>query len=173
MPKSDRRFYAEYILFYRKWGIQSFASWELPIILQPELYSPTLVHLSSVSEAGLLMFVPWYLTRDKGIQLADIADLRRERDSPEHLGEWLDKRPKNWGYERYTVMFYLYVYLICGLNRRYPKKTRGHLQALDDAFGTYFARPTQITAGLSTNAETIRKIRLEMNRRLRKSHEES
>src|SRR5262249_34169103 len=71
VPKSDRRFYAEYILFYRKWGIQSFASWQLPIILQPELYSPSLLHLPSVSEAGLLIFVPWYLIRDKGIQMAD------------------------------------------------------------------------------------------------------
>jgi hypothetical protein len=162
VPKREQNYYASFMMFYQKWGIRSFASWELPIPLAPELDGPSLDHIPSISGAGLSIFIPWYLLRDKHIRLDDVTDLKRISVPPKHLTEWLDKRPKNWGYDRYALMLRLYVYRECCLIRRYQRQTRGNMSALDRALGAFLCnRP-----GSAVVEETVRKVRQELQRRL-------
>ena len=69
----------------------------------PSLGSPSMNHLPSIAGAGLLVFVPWYLLRDKRIDLDEIVDQRRMLGSASQLDEWLEKAPKDWGYRRYAL----------------------------------------------------------------------
>ena len=154
------------MIFYRKWGLRTFASWELPVPIEPTLHGPAIDHIPSLSGAGLQVFIPWYLLRDKSIRLIDIVKLKRGSTPLKHLNDWLDGKPKNWGYDRFALMAKLYVYLDCVLLDRYPDKANRNVGRLEHAFGAYFSANNEVDDATIKGAENVRKIRQELKRRL-------
>ncbi len=108
----------------------------------PSLGSPSMNHLPSIAGAGLLIFVPWYLLRDKRIDLDEIVDQKRMLGSASQLDEWLEKTHEGLGISTLCAMFRLYVYIECCLKRRYPEKTAGEISKIDSAMASIF-QPTR------------------------------
>ena len=73
------------------------ASWDLPILMRPELTLPSLYQLSDLGEAGVTIFLPWYLLRDKDLTVRDIASLRRIREIPQGVEPWVRRRSQELG----------------------------------------------------------------------------
>jgi hypothetical protein len=151
-------------LFLRLWGLESLATWDLPVPMKPQLASPVFYPLPDVSEAGVILFIPWYLLRDKSISLYDLAQSERHLRLPAPLEDWLDAKPQNWGPERFTIMLQIYVYLELGLKRRYRERVSRKLTILDITFAQYFS--SLDIRGKPIGEESIRKIRLLMQKRL-------
>ena len=171
-PEQDRGFYGDYMHFYQRWGLESFVTWDLPLPMRPELVSPSLYHLSSVQSAGMLLFVPWYLLRDKELNLHELAEQRGILSAPRNLGLWLDRQPKNWGHDRFGTMLDLYVWLELALKPRYAERIKGNLDRLDHAFAQFLCADPNDPDGPVKMAENIRRVRQEMQRRLAPSEDE-
>ncbi len=157
----DHEFDADFQHFYSHWGLERMATWELPVPLRPELVTPSFYHLPDVGHAGLLVFMPWYLFRDRDISLRDLIDHRLQSLPPKHLAEWIMHEEENWGHKRYGVIFCLYVYLELALNRRYGPRVTGNVDNLDRAFAAF------LRDNASSGTDTIKKIRLQMADRLK------
>jgi hypothetical protein len=157
LSKRHRKFYDETMEFFRNWGLESLATWELPVPMSPQLLSPNFLDSLSLIGAGIHLFVPWYLMRDKKMRLQEVAAILAREQCPCVLHEWLEQTDR-WGHKRFKVMLLLYLHLDLGLDRRYPDKVRRRLSILDRAFGEI----------LDTDEESIRKDRLEMRRRIRR-----
>ncbi|MCY2990947.1 MAG: hypothetical protein NTY19_24190 [Planctomycetota bacterium] len=168
-PPESREFYAAYRFFCSRWGLEALATWDLPIPLRPQLGSPSVYHLPSLGESGLLLLVPWYLLRDKDIRLDELAEHVRIMHAPEHLRDWLDGNPKAWGYERFAKMLDLYIYRELCLKPRYETRLKGNTERLDNAFGYFLCDDPDEPDRPPKEMETVRKIRLEMQRRLRRT----
>ena len=162
----DRQFYQDYMQFYRQWALDTLGTWELPVPMRPELTGPSFYPLSSVSGAGVVLFVPWYLLRDKDITLRELAEHNQIADLPQSLVPWIDGTPKNWGHERYQLMLELFVYLELCLARRYADRLKSNRERLDLAFSRHYCIQKDQLAAPARMLETIRKTRQEMNRRL-------
>lgn len=166
--KQDRDMYLAYTMFYRQWGLDSFATWELPRPMRPELVQPSFYPLSEVSEAGITLFMPAYLLRDKDLNVRELIDHKLALMSHPHLNDWLAGKPTNWGHERYLVMLKLYIYLELALKSRYADRLKRRTTKLDHAFGRFLCEDPSITDAEILEAENVRKVRQQMNRRLRK-----
>jgi hypothetical protein len=166
---ADRGFFSDYLQFYRRWGLHTMLTWELPDPMRPELTVPSLYHLSHVGEAGVLLFVPWYLLRDQDIALREVAEHRQTLSIPPQLEPWVDGVPKNWGHDRYRLMLKLYLIIELCLKRRYGDRLYRKSDRLDRALSRYFSARKGMRAPSDRMMETIRKVRFEMNRRLRVS----
>lgn len=166
-PRKLREFYAAYRFFCNRWGLASLTTWDLPIPLRPQLGSPSLYYLPALQESGLLVHVPWYLLRDKDIRLHELAEHVRTGQTPEHLRDWLDGKPKAWGYERFAKMLDLYIFLELCLKPRYEARLRGNVERLDYAIASFLCKQSELPDSPLQEAETVRKIRQEMQRRLR------
>ena len=151
-------------IFLQKWGLESLATWDLPVPMRPELAEPSFYSLPDIRSAGLTLFIPWYLLRDKNVSLHDLANRQILLQLPPPLKDWLDPKPKNWGHKRYSMMLSLYVYLELGLKRRYADRIRGNLTSLDKAFAEFLISRKENLR--QSPDESIRKIRLEMMRRI-------
>ena len=165
--KEYRDFYDDYTNFCVKWGLEGFATWDLPSPMRPELTSPSLYYLPAISEAGITTFVPWYLLRDKDIQLDELAERIRMLKGPDHLKDWLDHKPRGWGYSRFAVMLEIFIHIELCLKSRYPDRIKRNIDRLDHALGYFQCSSPNKDAGARQEAETIRKIRQTMNRRLK------
>ena len=166
-PERHRLFYAEYCFFCRRWGLEGFATWHLPVPMQAQLSGPCLYYLPAIQDAGVLAFVPWYLLRDREIELHSLAKRVRMAMGPEHLRDWLDRTDKDFGHERFGKMLLIYVFIELGLKSRYADRCQGRVESLDRALGYYFALRSDGPTEAEKEAETVRKIRQEMNRRLK------
>ena len=167
IPRDERDFYSDYMQFYRRWGLDTLATWDLPVPMRPELASRSMYPLSRVGDAGVVMFVPWYLLRDKDITLREIADHHRHLHAPAELASWLDGLPKNWGHDRYRLMLELYIYLELCLKRRSAARLHRNLERLDLAISRFLAARNAKTSQQDRMAETVKRVRLKMMRRLR------
>ena len=165
--EEDRRFYEAYTRFCQSWALHSFATWELPIPMRPELAHPSLYHLPALNEGGITLFVPWYLLRDADLKLRELTEHHLAFTPQPHLKEWLEGKPKNWGYDRYAVMLRVYIHLELSLKARYADKLKGCTGDLDYALGRFLCETPSIMDAEIREAENIRKIRLAMNRRLK------
>jgi hypothetical protein len=146
--------------FLRSWAVEGFATWELPIPLRPELSSPALYDIRSIAGAGVTVFVPWYLLRHRTIDLYALFDARQRQHMPPHLGEWFNN--SKWGPPRYLRMLRLYVYLELGLRRRYANRVERAVRRIDECFGQFFKH-----FGDDANEESVRVVRLELQKRLK------
>jgi len=152
------------ILKMSSWCISGFASWELPLPMEPGLLNPGIHPDWARSPAGVNVFVPWYMLRDQKIQLPNLVELARGSQQPQHLSEWLDGRPKGWKFKPFVRMFALYVYRELALGSRYRERLEGNIDRIDHAFGQYFAEnESQIR---KDPGETVRKDRQAMQKRL-------
>ena len=165
--KKFRKLYDDMLLFFRRWCIGAFVTRDLPIPVEPQIASPALHHLPSMAEAGMLLFIPWYLLRKQAFKLHDLLELKRLSRDESHLEPWLDGERK-WGHTRFARMFELYVYLELGLKQRYPDRIRGDIEQLDLVFTQFFSgRLDDSVHGVGMDKEKLRRTRLEMNKRLR------
>lgn len=154
-PSVSQRIEAEFHRFYRRWGLERLLTWDLPRPLEPELAGIYSYDQFDLNEAGVTFFVPWYLLRDKNIQLGDlVAQLKISRDLS-HLKDWLDRDLKAKdakGITRWATIFEMYRYLCLAIASRYDLSRR--LQKLDIAFGQFLIK----------DMETIRKLRPDAQR---------
>jgi hypothetical protein len=160
VEESEREFFDDYICLYRRWCLDTFATWDLPIPMRSDIAGVSLYPLSSVNEAGVVMFVPWYLIRFKDIALRDVVDLE---GVPTNVKAWVDGDMKNWGADRFSLMLELYCYVEMGLMKRYRSKLQWGRGRIDQAINIYLrSRRGDDTEGDSM-AETVKKTRLKLN----------
>lgn len=165
LAKRDRPFYAAYMRFYRDWSLHTMATWKLPVPMRPEMGDPSFYDLRRVHEAGMTLFLPWYLSREKDLKVREVCEQKAILMRPSHLAGWLE-RTKHFGHDRYAVMLNLYVYLELALKARYGDRIRGNTQALDYALGHFLVACSLGGDVDLSSEESIRKIRQEMQRRL-------
>jgi len=105
----NREYYDACMSFYKRWNLDTIATWDLPVPMRADVVTPSLYHLDSLGDAGITVFLPWFQFRDRDIKLRDLADWRQLGQRPDHLKDWLEHRPDNWGHDRFAMMFRMYV----------------------------------------------------------------
>ena len=171
MPrKRTRDFWADAVKFLWKWGLQAMATPELPLPMDPGLERPSFGNPSDLRAAGTVLFIPWYLVIDKDMRLDELIENHRLDASLSHLDDWL-RAPsgRGWGFERYGVMLRLYIWIGLALARRYPDRMAGQAIRLDRAFARFELGENASEEAISHRADSIRRTRTEMNRRLGQS----
>lgn len=152
----DKQFILHYSMLYRHWSIDQLVTWELPVPISAQLEAACLYNLEQVDPAGLVLFVPWHMLRDKKTTLVDLASLHRSYMAPEHLAAWLDGKPKNLGLKRYGDLLRLYMCWELALNRRYAKRLQRNLELFDEAFSRFLRSGKPHSP---SGAESVRKLR--------------
>lgn len=171
VPKPLREFYDSYTQFYQRWCIHTFVTWDLPIPMWAGIATPVFYPLAQVSDAGLSLFAPWYLLRDQTFKLQDLAKHERFAKGPDHLQGWFRRDRNKWGHDRQGTMLKVYFYLEHCLKRRYPDQLNRHIDKLDHCVSRFlYQKPGQGDAPVE-KAETIKRIRLELARRLKECSE--
>ena len=84
-----------------------------------------------------------------------------------HLDDWFEVSAKKWGFDRYAKLLELYVYRDLALMRRYPSRLSGKTELLDQAFSAYWGGAADVPEDALRGVESVRKLRLHMERRLR------
>ena len=167
----NREYYDACMPFYKRWNLDTMATWDLPVPMRADVVTRSLYDLDTLRDAGITVFLPWFQFRDRDITLRDLADWHRLGQPPDHLRDWLDHRPDNWGHDRFAMMLRMYVYLELGLKRRYGNRLKGRLAGLDAAFARYFQR-TADSLEAERYAGSVKKVRQELSRRLKKVDQE-
>ena len=166
VPKPIREFYDFYTQFYQRWCIHTFVTWELPIPMWAGIATPVFYPLAQVSEAGMALFMPWYLLRDQTFKLQDLAKHERFAKGPDHLQGWFKRDRNRWGHERLGMMLKLYIcYELC-LKRRYADRLDGTIEKLDSALGHFLSDAAVIGDSVRYKEDSVEKIRKEMHKRL-------
>lgn len=169
-PEKHREFWEDCQEFYREWALQGLATWELPIPMRPETIGPSLYYSPQIEEAGISLFLPWYLLRDKDLKLREVVEHRLKLMPPLQLREWLEERSENWGYERFAIMLKLYIYIELCLKKRHANRIKKKIGKLDVAFGSFLRGDSAVGDVDLAAADSVKKIRLEMQRRLKACH---
>lgn len=170
-PLDDREYHSDWTQFYKRWSLDHLVTWDLPVPMRPQLTSFNFYRSSDVSEAGVVLFAPWYLLRDKDITLRDVAEQRSSISMPPEIAPWVQGMPKNWGHERYGVMLAIYIYLECCLKKRYGARLKGKTEALDLAMSRYYCDQSDTSPSPDSKVDTIGKIRKEMAKRIKAASE--
>lgn len=152
----DRNLAATLEMFCRRWALDSMVSWHLPLPMGPIL-GGSVYRIDALDPAGVALFLPWSLSRGFTFKTRDLQDIRRVVVSPNHLAEWMDGKPKRFGVSRFAMMLRLFFCLQLILRARYSVKIQGGLERFEAAFARF--------EGCSP--ESVRKVRLFMDRRLR------
>jgi hypothetical protein len=168
-----RDFWMGYQHFLRLWGLDRLVTWELPVPMRPELTGPSFYDLSTVGEAGVLLFIPWYLLRGKDIKLHDVAQQKVVLAAPTHLEEWLEGRPKYFGQSRYAIMLELYIYIELCLRARYGGRLSGHIDKLEYTLSHFMSTDQRIRRPGSCEKDSLSKIRKAMAKRLERCARDS
>ena len=116
VPKAIREFYDAYTQFYQRWCIHTFATWDLPIPMWAGIATPIFYPLAQVSDAGMALFIPWYLLRDQTFKLQDLAKHERFATGPDHLQGWFTRDCNRWGHKRLGTMLKVYIFVELCLN---------------------------------------------------------
>ncbi len=166
IPKRRQGFFVDYTEVYRSWSIDGLSTWDLPIPMRLQFGNGGAEDLNHISEAGITVFLPWFLLRDKQLTMERLASAQRTYAPTNHLNSWLDGTPKNFGVHRYAVLLRLYICLELVLRARYGSRIINRLGLFDEAFALYL-NGGRSRAGKSTvTAESVRKLRLVMSDRL-------
>lgn len=165
-PELDRDFDVECTYFFNRWGLESFATWELPIPMRPELFRSGIYSLRVVEDAGITIFLPRYLLRDPDLKVRELLEHELTFPPQPHLQEWLDHKPKHWSYSRYATMLRLYVYLELGLAARYSDQAKGKKEKLSHSVGIFLLNCGLIRGNESAVEDSIKKTRQQMQKRL-------
>ena len=173
IPKSQRPFYAEYTRFYYDWCLETLTTPHLPLPMHsnPVGYSQ---YSEEVSEAaGLSLFVPWYLLVDQDLKLHDIANHHLLYGHKKHLHGWFGKDNKGkdkpgWGYNRFSTMLKMFVFLECGLYARYKERLNRKSKKIDEALTDFLGGTKLDELVLDKKFQSTRKTRQELRRRLNK-----
>ena len=148
---------ALFLPFYRRWSLSGLITWDLPEPLCPELFGHMTIDEHTASEAGVILFLPWYLLRDGTLDLLQLArDLQVAHDT-KHLEPRLSlssQQDHALGYKRLEHQFALYRYWHLALAARYGLRIRRMTERLDDIFGRY----------LQVGTDTVKKVRLDLRK---------
>ena len=117
----------------------------------------------NMSESGMVLFIPWYLLKDKKLKLADMVDLSRATGGGHGFNTWLDSQGEE-GIKRSARILVLYLFRVLVLDRRYPDRVERNKARIDAAFAKYFSRQSPNDKPVSD--ESMRKIRNELYQRL-------
>ena len=153
-------------MFLQRWGLERFCTWDLPVPAAPALATFNQLGAASLS-TGMSLFVPWYLLRHRSLTIYDLADLNCFGTPLDHLDDWFEGSAKKWGFDRYAKLLELYVYRDLALMRRYPSRLTGKTEVLDQAFSAYWSGTADAPEDSLKGVESVRKLRLHMDRRLR------
>jgi hypothetical protein len=148
---------AEFLDFYRRWGLETFWTWELPVPLRPQTSAVTYQDTPSLGEAGLHLFLPWYLLRDGRLRLRVLARRHLTARHPAHLQGWLapgGAGPRGLGYTRLRHLLVLFCGWRLALRGRHAGRLRRRTDALDRAFAAH----------LGLDPDSVKKLRLRMAR---------
>jgi hypothetical protein len=151
--------YAHFALFYRRWGLETFLTWDLPLPMRPALHGAGLPHTAGLSEAGVHVFLPWYLLRDGRFQLKELARHLQDLRNPEHLAGWLETATASRGElgdTRLCNLLVLYRYQKLAIAARYAGRAGWGVETQDVAFGKL----------LGLLPESARQVRLHLQKRL-------
>jgi hypothetical protein len=146
---------ASLLTFYRRWAIETFSTFDLPIPMAPQVSAITYADTVSLAGAGLLTFVPWYALRDGRVTVKDLSKQLIAIQRPAHLDRWLaraDGSGKRLGYSRLRHTLVVYRYWLLGLAARYRERLNGCTEGLDRAFARY----------LGLGEDSVKKVRLSL-----------
>jgi hypothetical protein len=150
---------AHFRRFYRRWGLQSFLTWDLPLPMRPSFVGPTFEPTAGLSEAGVNLFLPWYVVRDGQFNLRDLVKHLHQFRNPEHLGGWLNtpttKREK-LGDTRFRNVFILFRYQNLAIQSRYGDRSGWDAARQDEVFARLLKR----------SEESVRHVRLYLQKQL-------
>lgn len=150
--------------FLKRWCLAEFMTWDVPMPIAPGSAQGSIYEPTADWGAGLTIFVPWYLMRDKELTLHELANAHRTASDVRNLAGWLDGKPKNLGYVPHARMLDLYVYIELALKRRYRDRLRRRTGQLDVTFGNYFAK---VEGSKPKDAEeSMRKLRQLFDKRM-------
>jgi hypothetical protein len=153
-------FAEDFLAFYCRWNLQQMLTWEWPVPMEPDLVGGVLGDEGPLAEAGVPVFLPWYVLRGEKLNLGEVVRRSRATDTPRHLRPWVRKTRRKkevLGDRHYERLAFLYRFLELALRQRYPEACRRMAQKFDLAFGRALGR----------DAESVRKLRLELQRALR------
>lgn len=173
---------SDFMYFYREWCLESLATWDIPVPLRAHLADKTYyafqmpgiecknkdvlnprtpnARLEKLDSFGFVGFVPWYLFREKSVDFYKLGTHQLTANSLRHLDSWIEKKPKNWGLQRSTMLLKMLVYLELALRRRYGPRLKLQGQRLDEVFARYFYGENQV------DTDNVKKVRLELQQRL-------
>jgi hypothetical protein len=155
LPRECRR---DFSAFYDRWSLLLMLTWDWPVPLGPLLTGLLTADLLPFGDAGLVLFVPWYLLRGEKLNLQAVAQNVRQVDTPEHLRPWVQRQSDHGGDRlgdfRYERTAWLYRFRELALNRRYRPACRRRTEKLDGIVGELWGR----------DVDTVKKIRLGMRR---------
>ncbi|HLJ92174.1 MAG TPA: hypothetical protein VKU02_03180 [Gemmataceae bacterium] len=151
-------FREEFEAFYCRWGLETMRTWDWPVPMEPDFVGGLREGIKHLSQAGLTLFMPWYVLRGERIDLQDIARLCRIGSVPDHLCDWVNKRGQGGGDDRgevrYKNLLWLYRFHELVLLRRFPRSCKGHLERLDYALARVLER----------DQDSVKKLRLQLRR---------
>jgi hypothetical protein len=140
------------LAFYRRWGLETSLTWDLPVPMRPQFFNVPYADAPSLTGAGLVLFLPWHLLRDGQLSLQELAQHLRTERHPAHLEGWLSRGPggQGLGYQRLRQVLVLYCSWGLALAGRYQDRPRGNTERLDRAFARY----------LRLGEDSVKKLRL-------------
>ena len=97
--------------FYRRWGLERLITWDLPCPLEPGLSGAVTHARATLSEAGLSVFIPWFLLKNKNSQLDELVAQLGIYRNPVHLRGWLEPSTggkRTLGYTRFANLMKLF-----------------------------------------------------------------
>lgn len=156
----DPNFLNDCTSFYLKWGLDCLYTWDWPDPMEPNFNIPSAEFIKDdpeISEAGVQLFIPWYLLRGDKLNMQQVVRAATINRFGDHLQGWLygDSTSKQQlGDIRYRHIEFIYHYYLLIFRRRYPEKCKGNKERLDEV----------LASQLKCNAETVRKLRQELER---------
>jgi hypothetical protein len=85
-PTDDREFITSWIPFLRRWGLEAMATWDLPVPLREHYLTPHLYDGRAIEGAGLTLFVPWHMLRDRTTTLHAVHEAAEHQRESQPLG---------------------------------------------------------------------------------------
>lgn len=173
------RAHADYLYFYRRWGLETFLTWDLPVPMRPALHGTTHFDLMESSDAGVSVHLPWYIIRDGRFQLQEMLHHLHNLRNPAHLEGWLKPAPtrkKKLGETRFRNVFILYRYQKLAIENRYSGRDGWDVVRQDVAFGRFMGQRWQSRLGhapagdgrkpTQLSEESVKRVRLYLQKHL-------
>ena len=156
-----RQFLGKCMQFLSRWGLDTLATWDWPIPMEPDFGIGQRRDMNLLASGGLFFFVPWYLLRGEKVDFNELFQQHRLA-APEHLLKWANKRTSRNGADlgdiSYANIRWLYRFDELVLARRYATACKGNRHRLDQAFAAVIER----------DEDSVKKLRLELTRALKR-----
>lgn len=171
--QKQRLFYESYTRFYYDWGLETLTTPYLPLPMYSNPVGVSQYGEEVFATSGVALFIPWYLLADQDLNLHEIAKHHLSYGHKKHLQDWLGKgsqggNKQGWGYNRFSIMLKMFIFQECGLYARYRERLNRQTKKIDEAFTDFLGGPELDDLVLDSKVQNTRKIRQELQRRLKK-----